>query len=313
MGKNVIFSLIITILLVFSGCTPNWIHSDTDKEPQQIEVKLNPSFFLVKELADVELTGAASYANNFIICDAGKNCLTISSQSGDQLRTLGALGNGQDEFINPTGLDTSEDHLYVLDAGNKRIKIYDSSLNCIDTIRLDVLEPTDEIYYLDISVSDSGTCYVTTNSTFEDTSRIYRIDPSGAITTSASQLYGYTCCDGDTAYFINEFELSSTDKKQTAAFSSHYLYTMNDDGTLNKKMELPYKYGPADFIVEGNDLYVLSCAWARLDHFTLDGTYIETLFQFEDMLYPESRLARTANGFVVTDRIGEKTYFLSNE
>ena len=78
-------------------------------------------------------------------------------------------------------------------------------------------------------------------------------------------------------------------------------------------MELPYKYGPADFIVEGNDLYVLSCAWARLDHFTLDGTYIETLFQFEEMLYPESRLARTANGFVVTDRIGEKTYFLSDE
>lgn len=91
-----------------------------------MEVKLNPSFFLVKELADVELTGAASYANNFIICDAGKNCLTISSQSGDQLRTLGALGNGQDEFINPTGLDASEDRLYVLDAGNKRIKIYDT-------------------------------------------------------------------------------------------------------------------------------------------------------------------------------------------
>lgn len=313
MRKKAALSLILILLLMYSGCTQNHTYLDTDKEPQQIEVNLNPSFFLVKELSDVELTGAVSYVNHFIICDAGKNCLTISNQSGDQLRTLGTLGNGPDEFINPTGLDVSKDRLYVLDAGNKRIKIYDSSFNCIDTIPLNVLEPTDEIYYLDISVSDSGTCYVTTNSTFGDTSRVYIIDPAGAITASTSPMYGYTYCDGDTAYFINEFELFSTNNTQTAAFSSHYLYTIDHDGTLNKKMELPYKYGPSDFIVEGNDLYVLSCAWARLDHFTLDGTYIETLFQFDDMLYPESRLARTTNGFVVTDRIGEKIYFLSNE
>ena len=28
---------------------------------------------------------------------------------------------------------------------------------------------------------------------------------------------------------------------------------------------------------------MLTCAWARLDHYKLDGTYVETLIEFEEL------------------------------
>ena len=48
--------------------------------------------------------------------------------------------------------------------------------------------------------------------------------------------------------------------------------------------------------------YVLPCAWARLDHYKLNGTYVETLIELEE-LSPESYLVRTEDGFWVSDAI----------
>ncbi len=86
---------------------------------------------------------------------------------------------------------------------------------------------------------------------------------------------------------------------------------VNDE--MRDVFKFPYKYGPTDFVVDGEDVYVLSCLWARLDHFKSDGSYIETIWKF-DSLSPESCLTRTSQeGFIVTDRRNNAAYFLSRD
>lgn len=312
MKNNAVFLTIFAILLACSGCTAGNKKLASEYEPEYIEVKMNDGYSLIDKLENSKLAGTVFYADNIIACDSGDNNLVILNEHGEDIGKFGSLGNGTDEFINPTGIDISGERLYVLDAGNQRIQIYDNNFTYLNSIVLDSLANTDEVYYTDISVSNEGIIYLTTNSSFEDTSRVYIVDIDGNIKTSTKPMCGFTYSDGETAYCINTYEIFQADSSWTASFSHNYLYAISEDGTLTEQAELPYKYGPTDFVVEGDDLYVLSCGWARLDHFTTDGVYVETIYKFDE-LYPESYLTRTSNGFVVTDRYTGITYILSYE
>ena len=312
MKKHLLVWLMLAFCVLLTGCSYADM-AENERKAEDIEVKLSEAYSLVAEIYNMDLAGVVSYKGNILACDAANNKLTILRDSGEILNTFGRLGNGMGEFTNPTGLAIVEDKVYVLDAGNHRIQIYDSNLSYIGSTTLNELSPTDEVYYLDISVSDDGTMYLTANSTFRDISRIYIVNPNGKLITSSEPVYGYTCCDGKEAYCLNTFELFEASNTWKASFSNNYLYKICDDGSLETLAELPYKYGPADFVVEGSDLYVLSSAWARLDHFQTDGTYIETIYHFDNGLHPESYLEKTNNGFVITDRYTGSIYILSNE
>lgn len=310
MKLRTFLTLILICLFTCAGCAASGAADEA--EPDEIEVKLSQEYTLAIKLEHSELAGTVFYNGNVIACNPADNNLIIYTDSGEKIDTFGGLGNEAGEFINPTGIAVSEERLYILDAGNQRIQIYDTDFTFLDAISLKQLENTSEVYYTDLSVTEDGFIYLTTNSTFKNIAYIYLVDEEGNISNSAEPIYGFTYSSGDIAYCINTFQLSQKKRTYTASFGDSYLYSINERGTLTTLTELPFRYGPTDFMVEGDDLYVLSCGWARLDHFTTDGTYLETIYQFDE-LDSESYLTRTSDGFVVTDRESGMIYFLSYE
>lgn len=309
MKKNLVICFIMALLVIFQGCSMT--DEEQSAEPQYIEVIENETYSIVEMFDEYHFAGTILGDSGFIACNTADSNLYVMNDSGEIKYTWGQLGNGENEFLHPTSITRSGECYYVLDAGNKRIQLYSNDLQYIGTIELEELENTNEVYYLDLSVSDKGVVYITTNSPFSDTSRVNIVNTDGELILSKKAMHGFTYCDGNVAYCVNTFEVVETEDSITSSFSHSYLYIISEDGSMEIKTELPYKYGPADFIVDGEDLYILSSAWGRLDHFTTNGEYIDTICRFENGLYPESYISQTENGFIVTDTYVGVTYIIS--
>lgn len=309
MKRNSIICFVMALLVFFSGCSIT--DEEQSGEPEFIDVIENKTYSIMHIFDGYHFAGSTPVDSGFIACNTEDSKLCTMNYSGEIEHVWGQLGNGENEFLHPTSIVRSGDYFYVLDAGNKRVQIYNNDMHKIRTIELEELENTNEVYYLDLSVSDKGVIYITTNSPFDDTSRIYIVNAAGELVLSKKPMHGFTYCDDNVAYCVNTFETVETEEAITSSFSHSYLYVISEDGSMEIKTELPYKYGPADFIVDGDDLYILSSAWGRLDHFTTNGEYLETICWFENGLYPESYLSQTENGFVVTDCYVGVTYIIS--
>jgi len=87
----------------------------------------------------------------------------ITQNSIRYLNSLGNFGpaNSKLEFNSPTGLTTFNKNLYVLDSGNKCVKLYDVNLNWLYTYRL-VIDLKDYIS-LDIASDSLGNIFILTN------------------------------------------------------------------------------------------------------------------------------------------------------
>lgn len=334
MLKRALMILLLAIgLLILAGCgaegipggvgTPNVpklktpafdLNAARDAEPESIKRNVREDYVLVKEQHNAAFGGSVYYEGSQIVCDIRENRLIKLDMFGDPIETFGKLGNGIDEFIRPISLALSGGNLYVLDSGNNRVQIYGSDFSLVNTISLKDIASENGVSFVDLSVSGSGSVVLTTNSTHLEDSRVYIVNPDGTVKTSAGQMCGYTSCDGETAYCVNTFQLYQDESGGGGALFSHScLYAVGEDGTLTKQAELPYKYGPADFIVEGDDLYVLSSGWSTLDHFKTTGEYVDTIYRFPSKLGVEAYLARTQDGFFVADYQNGTSYMLTHE
>lgn len=61
-----------------------------------------------------------------VISDSGNNCLYDMDLQGENLSKVGGIGNGECEFLHPTGLAYTRGYYYVVDSGNDRIEIENS-------------------------------------------------------------------------------------------------------------------------------------------------------------------------------------------
>mgnify|MGYP000063678994 FL=1 len=210
------------------------------------------------------------------------------------------MGNASGEFVRPTGLAACNNRLYVIDSGNSRVQILDENFHTIRSIELDQLSDSQNNYYMDISISDDETLFLTNNCANEEESYVSLIGSNEKKQRSSESLYGFITCTDKTVYGVNTFVHWKDSHSFHASGGESYLYEITAHGKLMKVFAFPYKNCPTDFCIDGEDIYVLTCAWARLDHYKLDGTYVETLIEFEE-LSPESYLVRTEDGFWVSD------------
>ena len=207
--------------------------------------------------------------------------------------------NALDDF-NYTDISICNNRLYVIDSGNSRVQILDENFHTIRSIELDQLSDSQNNYYMDISISDDETLFLTNNCANEEESYVSLIGSNEKKQRSSESLYGFITCTDKTVYGVNTFVHWKDSHSFHASGGESYLYEITAHGKLKKVFAFPYKYCPTDFCIDGEDIYVLTCAWARLDHYKLDGTYVETLIEFEE-LSPESYLVRTEDGFWVSD------------
>lgn len=312
--KRVSLVILLTVLLLaFAGCSSRNEKNDDNSGPQEFKVFMAEGYTLSGKCSEITPFGAAVLENSVIICDMGDNCLREFDFQGNEIRKVGQLGNGNGEFLRPSGLTYCNERFYVVDSGNSRIQILDMNLEYQSEYALDEsFESTANMFYTDIAVCEDGVVTVLTNSVLKENARVYLSDSDGSVQKTPFILNGYTNCEKDRMYYTNTFELSENDSSYDASIQESGLYELVED-ELRDIYKFPYKYGPTDFVVDGDDVYVLSCVWARLDHFKLDGSYIETIWKF-DRLSPESCLARTPQeGFIVTDRQNNVAYFLNHD
>lgn len=312
--KRVFWMILLTVpLLAFAGCSSRNEKNDDNSGPQAFQLFMAEGYTLSGKCSGITPFGAAVLDNFVIICDMENNCLSEFDFQGNEIRKVGKLGNGNGEFLRPSGLAYCNERFYVVDSGNSRIQILDMNLEYQSEYALDELGYSDAgIFYMDIAACEDGVVSVLTNSVLKENARVYISDSNGSVHKTPFILNGYTNCEKDRVYYTNTFELSESDSSYEAIIRESDLYELVND-ELRVIYKFPYKYGPTDFIVDGDDVYVLSCVWAQLDHFKTDGSYIETIWEF-DRLSPESCLVRTSQGgFIVTDRQNNVAYFLSRD
>lgn len=311
MKKTILSTVIIGMLLTIVGCSFSKEKNDNDSAPQELNLSIAEDYVLFSNSDDVVPYGVAVLKNSAVICDMESNCLREFDFYGNEIRRVGKLGNENGEFIKPSGLAYCDEKFYVVDTGNNRIQILNADFEYQRNYTLNELkDSSDDIFYSDIAVCENGMISVLTNSVLKENARVNQSDFNGSLQMTSYVMSGYTCCEKDRLYYTNTFELVESDSSCDAIIQESSLYECVNN-KLNEIFKFPYKYGPTDFVVEGNDVYVLSCVWAQLDHFKIDGSYIETIWEF-DSLSPESCLAHTLQGgFVVTDRQNGTVYFLN--
>lgn len=314
MKKNLLVICLVSILFSLVGCSQRNNTNTDDSAPQDMDISSANGYFLSKRCDGIRPYGVITINDSVIISDMGENCLLEYDTQGNEIRRLGRLGNGNGEFIRPSGLTYCDERLYVVDTGNSRIQVFDMEYQYQTEYKLEeeFSESASDMFYTDIAVGKDGIITVLSNSVVEEKARVYTSRSNGYVQKTPFVLNGYTCCEADKVYCINTFELFENGSSFDAVVNNSSMYEFADN-ELHELFKFPYKYGPTDFAVDGDDVYVLSCVWARLDHFKINGSYVETIWEFES-LSPESYLARISQGgFVITDGQNNVAYFLSYE
>jgi hypothetical protein len=231
-------------------------------------------------------TGISFFSNSIVVADSGKSCLFVFDTDGKYVKTIGSIGMGPLQFFSPTGVYARGDLLYVVDARNNRVQILDEQFEYVNAY---ALEPIDsEMSYRDIVVDNDGMMYVSSEYGPAKYAHIYRIDPQTCVQYQiGNDIIGSVAITHDNAVlFANSLEISHEKGSTIARSGENYLYTVSSN-KVNIVATLPYKYEPQDFLCKEGNLYMIGFGHAAIDKFTLDGTYIETMYQFQrqDQVY----------------------------
>lgn len=265
---------IICSLIFFTSCKTTV--SDDNAAPEQIERIYNNSYSITSLSIETAAPGGVlCRQNDFLLCDEDNNCIRVYNYDGELIKILGSTGNGELEFISPTGIFTRDELVYIVDTGNYRVQKLDYELNFIETILFEQFSETSEHYYLDVSVNNDGGVLLTTNSTHQNAARIY-ISQQGYISQSSQSFYGYLGFDNGLIYAANTLDLFETADAYIASSGNSTFYEINGNDLVPIFL-FPYKYTPLDFVIKDSYIYILSATWGTLDKFNIQGEYIETI------------------------------------
>ena len=245
--------------------------------------------------------------NQIIATDPENDCiLTIDKESGT-IKTSGQTGNGNDDYINPRGIWVYNDLIYIVDAGNARIKILDLQLNYqseIDLSSLTVAHPSD--YLNDIAVDDNGNIYITVAAYYrESDEKLYFIkNGSDEITAIMDKCTGVVTSYGGKAYFANSLEYVDN----FGVSGNHYIYEL-ENGKITSSYTLPYEYTPMGIYADNDGIYCSSASCREISRVNLNNMQATRLY-FEPIRLSESKTEYKEYGSLISD--GEAIYLIES-
>lgn len=269
--------VMLVLLLSFVSCGSS---GGVDLAPGSLELdmELNGAYQLdenfLSDCSFVKPAGVLFHDGRLFVADSGNNCIQVFDADGKHIDTIGSTGNGQLQFLDPTAITYYSDMYYVLDAKNERIEILNKDFSYNSERKLSEVPAEDP--YIDIAVDQAGDAYVTTMYGVHKYAHVYKVDDADLITQMGEKLIGYVAQGDDGVYMANTMEVLN-DAARTGA-NSLYQVSGNE---LNLASELPYKYMPYDFIIDGGDVFMYGATRNTLDRFSVDGMYQETLYQFD--------------------------------
>jgi DNA-binding CsgD family transcriptional regulator len=147
MNTMILIRYIIVIQLILSACSQK---NDTIKRfdlPLE-DVLITVSTHKIEGDRENPILGVSDVKwleNNFYIVSGWQNLLMRYDASGKLISNIGAAGRGPCDFNLPIKLMLSEGNISVLEAGNSRIQVFTTNLECGEIMNLPFL-PADAVY-----------------------------------------------------------------------------------------------------------------------------------------------------------------------
>lgn len=128
-------------------------------------------FINLSKEADIFLPSSIAYSGDTVLFyDYGKNVLTSVDTSLENITTLEARGRGPGEFISASDINLFDNNLYIADGRTGKISVYNTDLNFINDIQLDIRAHR-------LAISDDG--FIAMNSAFDGNGLFVITDKSG--------------------------------------------------------------------------------------------------------------------------------------
>ena len=290
---------LVIVIVLFTGCSkrvietiarpslaPNSIKADDNMAMEEqiliISEDYEANFNLFDSSKLSNPLGILCRKNDILIADGKLNTIFVYNYNGEIIKEIGKTGNGHLEFINPTGITSYNDYIYVLDSLNYRIQILDENLDFYSSIQLEELsqDPDKEsFWYSDIMVRNENEIYVTTNERMKNFAKIYKISNQKEQSVWQEEFNGYGTIYEDMIYFALSYEFYAEGYKSGRS----YFLSQNKNSEVNK-YDVPYQFAPMDIVATDTELFVINSLYMSLERYTLDGQYIETMFIFSETL-----------------------------
>jgi hypothetical protein len=227
------------------------------------------------ESTDYNFSDAVYMNDSIIATDKKGNQLVNLSNDLDVISTIGTIGSGNVEFLNPVAIDKDKNNnLYILDAGNYRIQILDSKYNYIKEVRVDFLED------YELNARTLG-FIVDTNGEFAYFSETYQgillcIDlNTGKVYKLEDYSSGKFTKDNENVYYINKYIYLGNSTDITMKTEENFLYKIKGKDIVNK-VRLFDKLQSGGISLINNTLYYMCTSFMFMIEYDLAGNYIST-------------------------------------
>ena len=213
------------------------------------------------------------------LCSTSEQQVVVLDRDFQIEETIGSAGRGAGEFSSPTDLVVDNGKMYVLDSGNNRLQVLNLDGTPVSSSRLLNFSASKKEKYAHLALLSPDEIVFSVQDLSKDAG-VYQMDNQKDIESLTDMFWGPVYACNGTIYAINQYEFTEVSAERTNAESGENSLLIFEDGTLKSKIKLPYMYSVSDFVVADDQLYLLSSLWNRLDHFDLQGNYIETIAQF---------------------------------
>lgn len=220
-----------------------------------------------------------SLNDKIVATDSENDCLLIIDKESGSIETKGQTGNGSEDYLSPRGIWVSGDFIYVMDSGNRRIKILDSKLKVQDEIRLSGIEFTDPFSSLnDISVDESGNIFFTVYSTEKRDAKLYCIEKgTNEPKVLLNNCTGVVASFHNKTYFTNTYEFGKDKDGEYASSGTHYIYEIENNKVTSTYL-LPEQYTPTAIYIDSSGFYCSSIAYREISKIDLDKMQVIPMF-----------------------------------
>lgn len=214
-----------------------------------------------------------------VATDSENDCLLIIDTESGNIETKGQTGNGGEDYLNPHGIWASDDFVYVMDSGNRRIKILDSALKVQDEIRLsDIVFANPFSFLNDISVDESENIFFTVYSIEKRDAKLYYIKKG---TTEPKILMdnctGVVATYHEKTYFANTYEFGKSKDGEYASSGTHFIYEIENNEMISSYL-LPEQYTPTAISIDDSGFYCSSIAYREISKIDLNTMQVIPLF-----------------------------------
>ena len=296
--------LLSAIIIFISAC------SEPIPQEELTYIEANPEYVrteIINSDGKYSVSDFICIDDKIIATDPENDCILVTDKKTGEIKTAGQTGSGNEDYINPRGIWLHNDLIYIVDAGNARIKILDLQLNCrrnIDLSSLTVAHPSD--YLNDIAVDDNGNIYITVAAYYrESDGKLYFIrNGSDEITAIMDRCTGVVTSCGGKAYFANSLEYADN----FGVSGNHFIYEL-ENGKITSSYMLPYEYTPMGIYVDGGGIYCSSASFREISKVDLNNMQVTRLY-FEPVKLSEGKSEYKEYGSLIPD--GDAIYLIES-